>query len=47
MNVLLDTHILIWALENNPSLSEKARNAIIRGENMVFVSAVYVWEISI
>ena len=47
MNVLLDTHILIWALENNPSLSKKARNAIITGGNMVFVSSASVWEISI
>ena len=47
MNVLLDTHILIWALENNPSLSKKARNAIITGANMVFVSSASVWEISI
>ena len=47
MNVLLDTHILIWALENNPSLSKKARNAIITGGNVVFVSSVSVWEISI
>jgi len=47
VNVLLDTHILIWALENNPSLSKKARNAITTGGNMVFVSAASVWEISI
>jgi len=47
MNVLLDTHILIWALENNPTLSENARNAITAGRNMVFVSSVSVWEISI
>ncbi len=47
MNVLLDTHILIWALENNPTLSENARNAITTGRNMVFVSSVSVWEISI
>jgi len=47
MNVLLDTHILIWALENNPALSEKARNAITTGRNMVFVSLASVWEISI
>jgi len=47
VNVLLDTHILIWALENNPSLSKKARNAIITGGNVVFVSSVSVWEISI
>ena len=47
MNVLLDTHILIWALENNPTLSENARNVITTGSNMVFVSSVSVWEISI
>ena len=47
MNLLLDTHTLIWALEDNPSLSELARVAIVDGENMVFISAVSVWEISI
>ena len=47
MNLLLDTHTLIWALEDNPSLSSLARVAIVDGENMVFVSAVSVWEISI
>jgi len=47
MNVLLDTHILIWALENNPRLSENARDAITAGSNMVFVSTASAWEISI
>lgn len=47
MNFLLDTHTLIWALENNPTLSENARNAIIKGENMIFVSSASAWEISI
>ena len=47
MNVLLDTHILIWALENNSKLSENARNVITAGRNMVFVSSASVWEISI
>ena len=47
MNLLLDTHTLIWALEDNPSLSALARVAIVDGENMVFISAVSVWEISI
>jgi len=47
VNVLLDTHILIWALENNPSLSKKARDVITTGANMVFVSSASVWEISI
>ena len=44
MNILLDTHVLIWALENNPTLSESARSNIIMGKNMVFVSSVSIWE---
>ncbi len=47
MNLLLDTHVLIWALENNPRLSDSAREDIVDGENLVFVSAVSVWEISV
>lgn len=47
MNLLLDTHALIWCLENNPTLSEAARDAIIDGQNMVFVSSASVWEITI
>jgi PIN domain nuclease of toxin-antitoxin system len=47
MNILLDTHVLIWALENNPTLSDKARYSIIKANNMVFVSAVSIWEIGI
>ena len=47
MNLLLDTHTLIWALEDHPALAAAAREAIIDGNNTVFVSAVSVWEISI
>lgn len=47
MNILLDTHALIWALEDNPRLSAKAREAIIDGANTVFVSSISVWEINI
>ena len=47
MNILLDTHVLIWALENNPTLTDGAVNAIVEGNNMVFVSSASVWEISI
>jgi len=47
MNILLDTHVLIWALENNPTLSTSARSSITRGRNMVFVSSVSTWEIGI
>ena len=47
MNLLLDTHVLLWWLEDNPVLSEKARGAIARGRNVVFVSAATAWEIAI
>lgn len=47
MNLLLDTHTLIWVLEDDPDLSAQARAAIIDGNNIVFVSAVSAWEISI
>ena len=47
MNILLDTHVLIWALENNPTLSDKARNSIVRASNIVFVSSASVWKIAI
>ena len=47
MNILLDTHVLIWALENNPTLSDISRHSIINGSNLVFVSSISVWEIGI
>jgi len=47
MNILLDTHVLVWAMENNPELSDGARNSIIRARNMVFVSSISIWEIAI
>ena len=47
MNILLDTHVLIWALELNPTLSDNAVKAITNSDNMVFVSAASVWEIEI
>ncbi|MDD5306248.1 MAG: type II toxin-antitoxin system VapC family toxin [Deltaproteobacteria bacterium] len=47
MNLLLDTHVLLWWLEDNPTLSPKARDAVAEGRNMVFVSAASIWEIRI
>lgn len=47
MNLLLDTHAFLWAIDDNPKLSQAARSAIIDGNNMVFVSAATAWEIAI
>ena len=45
--LLLDTHTLLWAIEDNPSLNADARSAIVDPLNDVFVSAASVWEIAI
>ena len=47
MNLLLDTHALLWWLDDHPTLSDEARTAIADGKNLIFVSAVVVWEIGI
>jgi len=39
MNLLLDTHVLLWWLNDQPILSKKSRAAIAEGKNLVFVSA--------
>jgi len=45
MRVLLDTHLLLWALASPSKLSKKARQRIESSE--VFASAASIWEISI
>ena len=45
MRVLLDTHLLLWALASPSKLSKKARQRIDSSE--VYVSAASIWEISI
>jgi PIN domain nuclease of toxin-antitoxin system len=47
MTLLLDTHALLWWLDDNPTLSREARRAIGDGNHDVFVSAATAWEISI
>lgn len=47
MNLLLDTHVLLWWLNGEPALSKKAHDAIADGKNVVFVSAATIWEIRI
>ncbi len=47
MNLLLDTHILIWALNGDSRLPEKAKKLILDPENVIHYSTVSIWEISI
>ena len=47
MRLLLDTHIALWALTDDPRLSPRARALINDPANQVIVSAATVWEIAI
>lgn len=47
MNLLLDTHVVLWALNTPDRLDRHARDAISDSGNRVVVSAASAWEISI
>ena len=45
MNILLDTHMAIWALLDSPMLTPKARQLILDPYNNIYCSVVSVWEV--
>ncbi len=47
MKLLLDTHIALWAITDNPRLSTTARDLILNNSNDIYFSAATVWEIAI
>jgi len=47
MNLLLDTHIFLWALSDTDKLSSEAIKLIQNEDNIVFVSVVTLWELQI
>ena len=47
MNLLLDTHVALWAITDDERLSAMARELIQSPRNAVWISAVSVWEIAI
>jgi len=47
MNILLDTHTLLWAIGQSNKLSKKVVNEIENRDNEIFVSAVSLWEIAL
>ena len=47
VNILLDTHIAIWAVSDAPALSATARNIILDSRNEIFVSDISAWEIAV
>ncbi len=47
MNLLLDTHVALWAITDHPKLSQKARDLIQSPTASVWVSVASIWEIAI
>jgi PIN domain nuclease of toxin-antitoxin system len=44
---LLDSHIFLWILADDPLLGKRTRAEILDTQNQVFVSAATVWELTI
>lgn len=47
MKLLLDTHIILWALDDNPKLPNEARTLIMDMKNEIYYSSASIWETTI
>jgi PIN domain nuclease of toxin-antitoxin system len=47
LNILLDTHVLLWWLTDDPAIGAGRRSKISDVDNVVFVSVTSIWEIMI
>ncbi len=47
MNLLLDTHVFIWAVSDSSRLSDKARDLIRDPQHLKWLSLVSAWEMQI
>ena len=47
MNLLLDTHVALWAITDSPRLSTRARELIVAPRSTIWISAATIWEITI
>ena len=47
MNLLIDTHVLLWWWTEGDRLSEHAKAAILDSRNRSYVSAAVAWELAI
>jgi PIN domain nuclease of toxin-antitoxin system len=46
-NILIDTHVALWFLNGDSSLSDKAKGVILDARNNKYVSLASVWEVAI
>lgn len=47
MNLLLDTHIALWAITDDPGLPKTSRELIESPKTTIWVSVASLWEIAI
>lgn len=47
MNILLDTHILLWTLTHDSKLSQQAIDLIADENNKIYYSIASIWEVEI
>jgi PIN domain nuclease of toxin-antitoxin system len=47
MRVLLDTHVLLWAVDQPSKFDEATLQLLVNGDNEIFFSAASIWEIAI
>lgn len=47
MKLLLDTHIALWAITDDPKLPQSVSSLIMTPNNEIIVSAASIWEIAI
>jgi PIN domain nuclease of toxin-antitoxin system len=47
LNILLDTHVALWAITDSPRLTARARELILAPSSVVWISAATIWEIAI
>ena len=47
MKILLDTHVLVWALSSPEKIKPKVQDLLVNTDNIVFVSIASLWELQI
>ncbi len=44
---LLDTHTLLWWIQGNPSLSDRAQEIVSDDSHQLYLSVASLWEVTI
>ena len=47
MNLLLDTHVVLWWVDGSKRLGSRAKAAMFRSNTTVWISAASAWELAI